>query len=318
MVEHVQETVDAPLVPPDSNTAQRKAANPAASVWVAASAGSGKTKVLTDRILNLLLDGNDPHRLLCLTFTKAAAAEMSVRLSRKLADWAVIGEDPAKDKPGLRAEIEALRGRQATQQEIRDARRLFAKVLDAPGGLIISTIHAFCQSLLGRFPIEAGISPHFSALDERTAVELMDAARKRVLERARVGRDPELADALAVMTEVTSDTGFEGIIDVALRDRAKLSSALDHAGGEQALIDALCRKVGVGIDETEHAVRMAASEETAAPAGTEEEAGSSDGDEEESAKKRRKKDTEGMVWDPARRVYVPLPSMDADDDWRTH
>ena len=188
---------------------------------------------------------------------------MSVRLSRKLADWAVIGEDPVKDKPGLRAEIEALRGRQATQQEIRDARRLFAKVLDAPGGLVISTIHAFCQSLLGRFPIEAGISPHFSALDERTAVELMDAARKRVLEQARVGRNLELADALAVMTEVTSDTGFEGIIDVALRDRVKLSSALDHAGGEQALIDVVFAGRLVGIDETEHAVRMAASDETA-------------------------------------------------------
>ena len=148
---------------------QRQAVDPAVTVWVSASAGTGKTKVLTDRVLGLLLQGTAPGRILCLTFTRAAAAQMQTRIAQKLGAWAT-AEDAEVDR-----DLADLLG--AAPDEVRRgrARRLFAQVIDAPVGLRISTIHAFCESLLKRFPLEAGIAPHFAVLDERsTAVALAD------------------------------------------------------------------------------------------------------------------------------------------------
>ena len=241
----------------DPRTVQRMASDTGHSVWVAASAGSGKTKVLTDRILNLLLDRVAPERLLCLTFTKAAAAEMSVRLSGELSRWTVLEE--AK----LRVKLDDLRGRTATMDEVSEARRLFAKVLDAPGGLKISTIHAFCQSLLRRFPIEAGVSPHFDLADDRTTIELLTNARLTVLAHARYGDDEELADALSIMIRTLSDQGFEDILKVAVADRGKLDAARTKAGGTGALISEMYRRVGVDPSETDDDLLLNASQEDA-------------------------------------------------------
>src|SRR5207248_7706048 len=114
---------------------QRQALGPEASVWVAASAGTGKTKVLTDRLLALMLDGTDPARLLCLTFTRAAAAEMANRVNARLAAWATM-------PPGqLAEELVALTGRFPDEYDTARARQLFARVLDIPGGAKIATIH---------------------------------------------------------------------------------------------------------------------------------------------------------------------------------
>src|SRR5436305_8880536 len=132
---------------------QRQALGPEASVWVSASAGTGKTKVLTDRLLALMLGGTDPARILCLTFTRAAAAEMANRVNDRLAKWTVM-------PPGaLAMELVELTGRNPDEYDIARARQLFARVLDVPGGAKILTIHAFCQSLLSRFPLEAGVPP---------------------------------------------------------------------------------------------------------------------------------------------------------------
>ncbi|HSR72720.1 MAG TPA: UvrD-helicase domain-containing protein, partial [Kiloniellales bacterium] len=151
--------------------AQRPAAQPARSLWVAASAGTGKTKVLTDRVLSLMLHGTPPGRILCLTFTKAAAAEMANRLAQRLGRWATA------DDATLTEEIAGLLGHAPDAETLVRGRRLFARVLDAPGGMKILTIHAFCQSLLRRFPLEAGIAPHFQVLDERSAGEMLVQAR---------------------------------------------------------------------------------------------------------------------------------------------
>ena len=140
---------------------QRLGADPQHSAWVTASAGSGKTKVLGDRVLRLLLDGTRPERILCLTFTKAAAAEMANRIAETLARWA------SMPQAELRQELTRLLGRQPGTDGLADARRLFSRVLDAPGGMKIETIHAFCQSLLRRFPLEAEIAPHFQPMVER-------------------------------------------------------------------------------------------------------------------------------------------------------
>ena len=137
------------------------------SVWVSASAGTGKTHVLADRVVQLLMGGAAPARILCLTFTKAAAAEMSNRIYRRLGSWA------SANDAELQADLRRVGYTETGIEQLEAARRLFGEVLDTPGGLRIETIHAFCDSLLSRFPLEAGISPNFKVMDETAASECL-------------------------------------------------------------------------------------------------------------------------------------------------
>src|SRR5712691_8631263 len=163
----------------DAYAAQRRALEPTESVWVAASAGTGKTKVLTDRLLALMLGGTDPAHILCLTFTRAAAAEMANRINERLAAWTTL-------PPGrLAEELVALTGHLPQEHETARARQLFAEILEVPGGAKIATIHAFCQSLLRRFPLEAGVPPEFAVIDERGAAEALAEAAEAVIAAAR-------------------------------------------------------------------------------------------------------------------------------------
>lgn len=148
----------------DASERQVQAADPASSTWLSANAGSGKTKVLTDRVARLLLGGTEPQRILCLTYTTAAASEMQNRLFSRLGSWAMLPESE------LRAELSrlGLEGR-VDAEALARARRLFARAIETPGGLKIQTIHSFCAGLLGRFPLESGVSPGFTALDDRAA-----------------------------------------------------------------------------------------------------------------------------------------------------
>jgi ATP-dependent helicase/nuclease subunit A len=157
-----------------AEAAQGRASDPAVSAFVGASAGSGKTKLLTDRVLRLLLAGAAPERIQCLTFTKAAAAEMALRLRRRLGAWVVA--DEARLAQDLRDLTCA-----PTPPTVARARALFAHVLDQPGGMRVSTIHAFCQSLLRRFPLEAAISPHFALIEQQDAAETLAGALEAVL-----------------------------------------------------------------------------------------------------------------------------------------
>ncbi|MBR5129904.1 MAG: UvrD-helicase domain-containing protein [Alphaproteobacteria bacterium] len=153
----------------DVNKEQRRASNPTTSVWVSASAGSGKTKVLTDRVLNLLLLSGRPEKILCLTFTKTAAAEMTNRINKVLKSWVIMSEED------LKTEISKLIGDNPTQVQLERARRLFALTLETPGGMKIMTIHSFSQSILKRFPLEAGINPHFEVMDDTTANDILSS-----------------------------------------------------------------------------------------------------------------------------------------------
>jgi ATP-dependent helicase/nuclease subunit A len=172
----------------DATEQQRRAADPEASTWLSANAGSGKTKVLIDRVAGLLLDQVDPQHILCLTYTKAAASEMQNRLFARLGGWAM-EEDAA-----LRADLEALGAAGPFDGErLAQARRLFARAIETPGGLRIQTIHSFCAALLRRFPLEAGVSPQFVEMEDRTA-ELM---RDEVIEALAKGPDAGILDALA-------------------------------------------------------------------------------------------------------------------------
>src|SRR3984957_7776978 len=168
---------------------QRAASDPAVSAFVAASAGSGKTRLLTDRLLRLMVGGAKPERILCLTFTKAAAAEMSLRLQARLGAWVTMS-DPALGR--------ALRDLGVEPGGVMGyARSLFARVLDLPGGMRIGTIHAFCQSLLRRFPLEAAISPHFELVDERDAADALTEARETMLADANTDESRAALRALA-------------------------------------------------------------------------------------------------------------------------
>ena len=191
---------------------QSRASDPAVSAFVEASAGSGKTKLLTDRMLRLMLGGAPPERIQCLTFTKAAAAEMALRLQRRLGDWVTM-EDEALDQELAALEVTPGDGVRET------ARALFADVLDLPGGMRIGTIHAFCQGLLRRFPLEAAISPHFQLVEEVDAEAEMGAARERVLEAA----DPA---AVALVAGLVRADDFRGLVQALQGQRGRLAGLL--------------------------------------------------------------------------------------------
>jgi len=205
-----------------SNQNQSRAADPEQSVWVGASAGSGKTKVLTDRVLRLLLPredgrpGTPPEKILCLTFTKIGASEMALRISGRMARWAV--EDEAK----VVAELESLLGASVTAKTVEAARRLFAQVIDAPGGLKILTIHSFCQSVLGRFPVEAGLPPHFTVADDSVTRPLLRNAMGQVLELARTQPESPLALSIQALSHAKDEGGLGDIFETLMGERTRL------------------------------------------------------------------------------------------------
>ena len=250
-----QVSAEAGLPTPLRRTHQQRASDPAASVWVEASAGTGKTRILTDRVLRLLLDGSEPTRILCLTFTNAAAAEMANRVNERLSNWTVL--DGAK----LTKDIGGLIGGKPSDAVITRARGLFASVLDAPGGLRIQTIHAFCQSLLARFPIEAAVSPHFSVMEERSAVELFNAAQEKVF--ATLARDDqkETIAALAAVSERVRENTFAEIMAELSLERGRLQSAFDAAGGLIGLIEVVRALLHLDVDDTGTALLSAACDE---------------------------------------------------------
>ena len=197
---------------------QVQASNPRASVFVAANAGSGKTSTLVKRVARLLLDGARPEAILCVTYTKAGAAEMQRRLFETLGEWAVMRDGPLEK---ALAEIDEA-GRPLSR-----ARALFARALETPGGLKIQTIHAFCEKLLRRFPLEAGISPGFKVLEDTAAAEVSARARDRVAALALDRPGSPVADAYAHFS-VELDWGrFNAMFDAFESRRASLAAHVD-------------------------------------------------------------------------------------------
>jgi ATP-dependent helicase/nuclease subunit A len=222
---------------------QRLATDPMHSAWVAANAGSGKTHVLVDRIARLLLSGSAPDRLMCLTFTRAAAAEMSTRLFKRLGEWTLMPDDE------LARQLAEVTGEEPTAELMEHARRLFADALESPGGLRIQTIHAFCERLLKRFPLEAKVVPQFEVLDERATEQLIEAAKDAVLARATL-RDAPLADSIAALTEFAGEERFDVLMRGIVAERSWVEPFLQNISPE-ALRERLWAKVGLepGTDE---------------------------------------------------------------------
>ncbi|MBO6883507.1 MAG: double-strand break repair helicase AddA [Marivita sp.] len=202
----------------EATEAQVRAADPTASTWLSANAGSGKTRVLTDRVARLLLGDTRPEHILCLTFTNAAASEMQNRLFKRLGEWAML------DNASLRAQLEELgEDRERLSPDfLSRARTLFARAIETPGGLRIQTIHAFCASILRRFPLEAGVSPQFQEIDDRAAQLL----RETILDEMSSGTDAVL---IAEIARIASNEPLQVLAESIVGQRDGFTPALTRA-----------------------------------------------------------------------------------------
>ncbi|MEP6444949.1 MAG: double-strand break repair helicase AddA [Hyphomicrobiales bacterium] len=223
---------------------QATASNPALSAWVAANAGSGKTYVLARRVIRLLLAGADPSKILCLTFTKAAAAEMSARVFDELANWATLSDE------ALSKEIGELTGKPPNDLARNTARQLFAKALETPGGLKIQTIHAFCERLLHQFPVEANVAGHFEVLDDVGKEHLINEAQRSVLLEAADHPTSPIANALSDAIANASDTGYQQALSAYLHSYKKLDQWLENTVGIDGALQELAKHFGISSNDT--------------------------------------------------------------------
>ena len=228
---------------------QVQASNPAISAWVGANAGSGKTRVLVQRMLRLLLEDIPPASILCLTFTRAAAVEMRRRLFATLGPWVCM------DDKDLKTTLHNLLGAPPNAKQMRTARLLFARVLDIPGELRIQTIHAFCEHLLGRFPIEAGVPAQFHVLDEHKSRELRLSVRNRILRSISTStREQELADAVATICADITEEDFSGLLAAIDNNRQQIRDLLPNPAAVDRCINQINAALNIQADDTPDAL----------------------------------------------------------------
>jgi ATP-dependent helicase/nuclease subunit A len=231
-------------IPLDVTRVQIDAADPDVSAFVSANAGSGKTHVLAQRVINLLLRGVDPAKILCITFTKAAAANMANRVFGTLAEWTTL-DDAALDKKILLST-----GKKADAIMRARARRLFASALETPGGLKVQTIHAFCTRLLHQFPFEANVAARFTVLDEASTTQLLDQLTLAVLLEASAAPDSPLGKALATAIVVSADQTFKDVVSDAIRKRDTLAAWIARTGSVEKAIAELSVNFGIATTDT--------------------------------------------------------------------
>ena len=242
-----------PLIPSHLRERQVKASDPRASIWVSANAGSGKTHVLTQRVIRLLLGGVAPSKILCLTFTKAAAAQMATRVFKTLSEWTALDDNQ------LRAAILETGAPAPTPGDMLLGRRLFTRTVETPGGLKIQTIHAFCERLLHLFPFEANVPARFEVADERRTQEMLSLAKRAVIAEAHLSAGA-LNAALLLVADLAGGAGIDALIATAMRLRAPVARA------PRDLQPTLADVLGAGDLRTVDAVRRAMIEDGIAPA----------------------------------------------------
>ena len=232
--------VKAPRPIPDAVRAtQARASDPASSAFVSANAGSGKTHVLVQRVIRLLLSGVSPEKILCITFTKAAAANMAERVFSTLGDWVTL-EDAALD--------DAIRDAGIVRPDARlrmRARELFACALETPGGLKVQTIHALCTRLLQQFPFEANVPARFAVLDDRDQNEMMERANLAVLLEASRDPDSPTGRALRIAMASAADVTFKDVVREACLSRDHFMAWTDAAGSADAAAAQMSSALGV-------------------------------------------------------------------------
>jgi ATP-dependent helicase/nuclease subunit A len=226
---------------------QAEASDPACSAFVAANAGSGKTHVLAQRVIRLMLDGGpggvDPSCILCITFTKAAAANMAARVYDRLRGWIAL-DDAALDAAMREIGVTAIDANKRAR-----ARALFAAALETPGGLKVQTIHAFCTRLLQQFPFEANVAARFTVLDDRSQAEMFERATLGVLLQAAAEPESPLGRALKRAVAAAADTTFRAVVREAIMERDQLTSWLDAAGSVERAMAQLSAALGIAADD---------------------------------------------------------------------
>jgi ATP-dependent helicase/nuclease subunit A len=227
---------------------QIAASDPAVSAWVAANAGSGKTHVLAQRVIRLLLDGVSPEKILCITFTKAAAANMANRVFDTLRGWTAL------DDTSLDRAIGAVCNARCDSALRARARRLFALALETPGGLKVQTIHAFCTRLLQQFPFEANVAARFEVLDEVTEAKLLDQVSLTVLLDAAENPAGALGQALSTAIASAADRIFKEVVAEAIGKRDVVRAWIAEGGSVAGAIAGLCGVLGIAADDTVEAV----------------------------------------------------------------
>ena len=235
-------------IPHAAKARQAAAADPERSVFVSANAGSGKTHVLVQRVINLLLRGEDPAKILCITFTKAAAANMATRVFSTLAEWTAL-DDAALDE-----KIRLATGKAPDAKQRAIARRLFANALETPGGLKVQTIHAFCTRLLHQFPFEADVAARFEVLDEPATAQLLNELTLEVLLEGATNPVGELGRALAIAITAAADITFKEVITETIGKRDLITKWTERAGGVQQAIDELTLTFGLAPGDSVAAV----------------------------------------------------------------
>src|SRR5947209_5494655 len=236
--------VKAPRPIPDAvRDTQRRASDPTASAFVSANAGSGKTHVLVQRVIRLLLSGVPPEKILCLTFTKAAAANMSERVFTTLGHWVTLDDDK------LDAAIRDTGITYPTVQLRKSARELFASALETPGGLKVQTIHALCTRLLQQFPFEANVPARFSVLDDRDQTEMMERASLAVMLDASRAPDSAIGRALLAAMANAADVTFKEVVREACLSRDHFMAWTDAAGSAGSAAQQIAAALGVGADD---------------------------------------------------------------------
>ena len=230
---------------PSMTQDQARATDPQLTAWVGASAGTGKTHVLTARVLRLMVTGTPPENILCLTFTKAAAAEMKNRIFAELGRWTMLPDDV------LAQEILTRTNEVADEAMLTNARQLFANVLDLVSGFQIQTFHSFCQSLLGRFPLEAGLTPGFEGVDDTDATEIMATAKDRMLAATREPLAKPLQDALDIVAGLVTETTFDDVVDRLVFEVSTLTKAVRAYGSIEGLLHAVYDRLGADPTKTD-------------------------------------------------------------------
>jgi ATP-dependent helicase/nuclease subunit A len=230
-------------IPDAVRDTQARASDPATSAFVSANAGSGKTHVLVQRVIRLLLSGVPPEKILCITFTKAAAANMAERVFTTLGHWVTLDDD------ALDAAIREAGIANPTARLRQSARRLFAGALETPGGLKVQTIHALCTRLLQQFPFEANVPARFAVLDERDQNDMMERANLGVFLEA--SRNPDSPTGRALMTAMASaaDVTFKDVVREACLSRDHFMAWTDAAGSAQAAAAQISAALGVDPDD---------------------------------------------------------------------
>jgi ATP-dependent helicase/nuclease subunit A len=232
-------------IPDMLRRSQALASDPSASAWVSANAGSGKTHVLTQRVLRLLLDGAKPAQILGLTFTKAAAANMAARIFNALAKWTSL------DDERLAEAIVATGAARPGPPALAFARQLFARTIETPGGLKIQTLHGFCERLLQLFPFEANVPAHFVVVDERETGALMTEA----LNRAVAGLEASF-EGRAALDRVARDAGAFGF-DALMTEARQFAKTFVTFADASRYSEALRRSFNLAKGETTASVEAA-------------------------------------------------------------